>query len=153
MKRTALILVFLCILPAFALAQAEKKSSPTAPTKAEQAVMKFEQERVEALTQGDLAKLEPLLADDLTYTHSSGRVDSKEQFLESLKNGSVKYESMTHSNVKVALYGNTAVMRGESELKLISGGRPVAFRIRFLNVYVKKAGRWQLSAWQSTRLP
>jgi hypothetical protein len=122
-------------------------------SKIEQEILKTEQARVNALTQGEMAKLEQLLSDDLTYTHSSGRVDSKKDFLDALKTGSVKYESMTHSNVKVALYGNTAVMRGESDLKLLSGGRPVAFRIRFLNVYVKKDGRWQMTAWQSTRLP
>src|ERR1044072_5377654 len=145
MKRLSLLVVLLTLVATLAFGQA--------PGKQEQEIIKLEQARVEALTQGDMAKLGQLLADDLTYTHSSGRVDSKEQFLDSLKTGAVKYESMTHSNVKVSLYGNTAVMRGESDMKLQSGGRPVAFRIRFLNVYVKKDGRWQLTAWQSTRLP
>ena len=145
MKRIFLLLILFTSFSAFAFAQTANKL--------EREIIKLEQERVAALTQGKTAKLEQLLADDLTYTHSSGRVDSKAQFLDSLKSGSVKYESMTHSNVKVAVYGNTAVMRGESEMKLLSGGRPVAFRIRFLSVYVKKEGRWQLTAWQSTRLP
>jgi hypothetical protein len=145
MKRQYLAVGFLLISAVGVFAQATGKI--------EQEVMKAEQARVTALTQGDLAKLGEILADDLTYTHSSGRVDSKEQFLDSLKTGAVKYESMTHSNVKVSLYGSTAVMRGESDMKLQSGGRPVAFRIRFLNVYVKKDGHWQMTAWQSTRLP
>ena len=145
MKRIFLLFVILVSSAAFAFSQA--------PGKLEQEIMQLEQERVDAVVKGDTAKLEQMFADELVYTHSNARVESKSDFLNSVKTGSIKYEAMKHSNVKVSMYGNTAVMRGESDIKVVNNGQPVAFRIRFLNVYVKKDGRWQMTAWQSTRLP
>jgi hypothetical protein len=150
MKKILPTIALLIAITNFGFSQSTNK---TATDKLEQEIIKLEQERVEATTKGDTTKLEQLFADELVYTHSNARVESKQDFLNSVKTGSIKYESMKHSNVKVTLYGNTAVMRGESDIKVISNGQPVALRIRFLNIYVKKDGRWQMTAWQSTRLP
>ena len=145
MKRILLLFAVLISSAAFAFSQT--------PSKLEQEIINLEQTRVDAVIKGDVAKLEQIFADDLVYTHSNARVESKADFLNSVKTGAIKYESMKHSNVKVSLYGNTAVMRGESDIRVVNNGQPAAFRIRFLNVYVKKDGRWQMAAWQSTRIP
>ena len=145
MKRIFLLWMLFILSSAFAFAQT--------PNKLAQEIIKLEQDRVDAVIKGDTAKLEQIFADDLVYTHSNARVETKSDFLNSVKSGSIKYESMKHSNVQVTLYGNTAVMRGESDIKVVNNGQAAAFRIRFLNVYVKQDGRWQMTAWQSTRLP
>ena len=118
----------------------------------EQAVIKLEQERVEAVLKGDLVTLERIFADDLIYTHSNARVETKQQFLESVKSGTTKYEAMKHSDLKVQLFGDTAVLRGKSDLKVALNGQSVSLQIRFITVYVKTNGRWQMTTWQSTRL-
>jgi ketosteroid isomerase-like protein len=120
----------------------------------EQAVMKLEQERVDAVLKGDLATLERIFADDLVYTHSSARVETKQQFLEALKSGATKYEALKHSDLKAQVYGDTVVLRGKSDVKVSANGQPpVSFPLRFIIVYVKANGRWQMTTWQSTRLP
>ena len=118
----------------------------------EQEVLLVEQERVAAVISANVARLQQLLSDDLTYTHSSALVESKSDFLNSIKSGTIKYEAMNHKMVKVSLYGDTAVLRGQSDVKLQSKGQPASFQIRFIAVYVKKDGRWQMTAWQSTRM-
>jgi ketosteroid isomerase-like protein len=118
-----------------------------------QAVIKLEQERVEALLKGDLATVERIFADDLIYTHSNARVETKQQFLDAVKSGLTKYEGVKHSDLKAQVFGDTVVLRGKSDLKGAFNGQPFTLQIRFLTVYVKINNRWQMTVWQSTRLP
>jgi ketosteroid isomerase-like protein len=145
-KRMSLFLFFMLMIaiPPFSLAQ----SSMTV----EQAVMHLEQERVDAMTKGDLAALDRILADDFIYTHSNARLETKPQLFDALKSGAFKYEEIRHSDLKAQVYGDTVVLRGKSDLKIKANNLPLAFQIRFLGVYVKANGRWQLTTWQSTRL-
>ena len=115
-------------------------------------VRKVEQRRVEALTTRDYTTLENLLGDDLTYTHSNGRFQTKQQLLASLRSGDLEYRLMQHADVQVRPYGDTAVMTGRSRLKVISKAHSLDVPIRFTLVYVKRAGDWQLVAWQSAPL-
>ncbi|TMA77956.1 MAG: nuclear transport factor 2 family protein [Deltaproteobacteria bacterium] len=96
-------------------------------------VRTVEQRRVAALTSRDYATLEKLLGDDLTYTHSNGRFENKAQFLNSLRSGDLEYRLMQHADVQVRPH-------------------PLEVPIRFTLVYVKRAGDWQLVAWQSAPL-
>ena len=121
--------------------------------KTTQDVREVERRRIQYLTGGDLTQLERLLSDDLIYTHSSGRVESKAQFLAALRSGEMKYEAMDHEDVQVRVYGDTAVLRGRSRVKLKSKGEDRNFPLRFTLVYAKQEGQWRMVAWQSTRLP
>lgn len=144
----ALLLVVSAILLA-----ASPTSFGQSSSSVEQAVIKLEQERVAAVLKGDLAALERILADDFTYTHSNARVETKRQFLDALKAGAFAYEAITHSEVQAKAYGDTVLLRGKSDLKIKANNLPLAFQTRFLGVYVKLNGRWQLTAWHSTRVP
>lgn len=141
---TRLLLMLIFALSPSALAQSSGE--------VEQAVIRLEQERVDAVTKGDLATLERIFADDLFYTHSNARVENRQQFLESVKTGSIKYEALKHSDLKVQSFGDAAVLRGRSDIKGVANGQPFALPIRFIAVYVKMNGRWQMSVWQSTRV-
>jgi ketosteroid isomerase-like protein len=143
-KTKSLLLLFLLMI-------ATSPFSPAQTTSTEQAIMHLEQDRVDAVVKGDLAALERIFADDLLYTHSNARQETKQQFLESVKSGNIKYEAMKHSDLKVQLFGDTAVMRGKSDIKGVANGQSFAFPIRFITVYVKMNGRWQMTVWQSTR--
>lgn len=126
------------------------------PGRAEQEVMQAEAERVRAAIARDTAALDRLLAEDLTYAHSTGSVDTKAQFIESIRSGTLKYISMEHSEQAARVFGNTAVLTGRSSVQVKSarsGGELQRFEIRFLTVYVKQDGRWRQVAWQSTRIP
>lgn len=120
---------------------------------AEQEIRQQETRRFEALVQGDLGTLDEILADDLTYTHASGVYESKAQFIANLKSGQVKYESLTPEDILVRAYGTTGVVTGVARVKVRVKGEPLSFQLRFTDVYVKKGGRWQMVAWQATRLP
>ncbi|HEX4951324.1 MAG TPA: nuclear transport factor 2 family protein [Blastocatellia bacterium] len=119
----------------------------------EQAILKLESEWVEALIKADGAVLERIYSDSLTYTHSSGTTDTKAEYIANLKAGKTKYESLVREDVKVRVYGNTALHTSKTNIKLISNGQPQSFSVKMLHVYVKEGKLWRLVAHQTTRLP
>ena len=123
--------------------------------KDQQEILRLEHFRFEAMVRGDLLALDEVLSDDLTYTHTTGVLDSKAQLIASLESGQRRYESITPEDVQVRVYGSVGVVTGVSLMRTKGVGRDEAssFRIRFMDVHVKKLDVWQLVAWQSTRLP
>ena len=113
---------------------------------------KLDRDWADATVHADLTRLDRILADDLTYTHSSGDTDDKQQFLEALRSGKRKYESIEFHEVTVRSYGNTAVITSRAEVRVRSGDRELQLRPRFLHVYVKRRGSWRLVAHQSTNV-
>jgi ketosteroid isomerase-like protein len=97
----------------------------------------------------DVAALQKFLADDLQYAHAGGQTQNKEQYIAAVMKGPPRYESFTFSDVKVVLYGKTAVLTAHCDVKMV--GRD-SFRVRTLQVYVEKDGQWQMAAHQSTRM-
>jgi len=116
-------------------------------------ILRVEQQRVAALVNDDFPSLDRLLADDLTYAHSSTVVETKAEYLASLRSGALKYTALTHELPQVRLYGDTAVLTGLSTVQALSQGKPGTVKLRFLIVYVQRHHQWQMVAWQSTRLP
>jgi ketosteroid isomerase-like protein len=134
-------------LVASALAQSPRSS-------AAEEVQRAERSRVEALVSSDLPRLEKLLGDDLTYTHSTGTKESKAEFLHRIQSGELKYDSMQHENdMSVRLYGYTGILTGTSRVKVRAQGQTLNLHIRFTEVWVRQGrGSWRLVAWQATRI-
>ena len=119
----------------------------------EQELLRCQQRRLAAMVAVDLATLDELLAEDMTYTHSSGTLESKTQHLDALRSGRLNYESLTADDVRVRIYGDVGIVTGTSTIGVASGGQSRILRVRFTDVYHRANGRWQMVAWQSTRLP
>jgi ketosteroid isomerase-like protein len=118
-----------------------------------QMIIDLDKKRMTAMAQKDVATLNTLLADDLVYTHSSARLDTKQSLIGAMESGSTVYTSVEPSDVKAHDLGDTVVLTGSCRISVTSGGRPNSFGVRFTDVYANKGGRWQMVAWQSTRLP
>lgn len=118
---------------------------------AEQAVRQAEDRRVSATIANDFAALDAVLADDLTYGHSNGLVDTKASYIESLRSGKSKYESIERGPSVVRVYGNTAVVTGAATVGLRGLATPLS--LRYTLAYVLRDGQWRMVAWQSTRAP
>jgi ketosteroid isomerase-like protein len=118
-----------------------------------QNVIELDRQRMEAMAKKDLAKLNELIADDLIYTHSSARLDTKQSLIGNMESGSTVYTSVVPSDVKAQDLGDTVVLTGSCKISVMSGGKPNSFGVRFTDVWANKGGRWQMVAWQSTRTP
>ena len=112
-------------------------------------IIELEKRRVEAMTKGNVAALEEILADDLIYTHTTASLDTKASFIDSIASGSRNYRSIEQEDVKIRQFGDSVVVTGQ--VKLHVGDNK--FSARFIDVYAKRNNAWQMVAWQSTRIP
>jgi len=119
----------------------------------EQEIRRCSQRRFEAMVRGDFTTLDELLADDLTYTHASGRLDFKAPLLKDIASGRNQYESMTAEEVSVRVYNAIGILTGTVQMRAKIQGNPRNHRLRFMEVFHKTDARWQLVAWQSTVVP
>ena len=101
----------------------------------------------------DVATLEAVIADDLIYTHSSARLDTKRSLIDNMVKGSTVYTAVEPSDVKAQDLGDTVVLTGVAQIKVTVNGAPNAFGVRFTDVYALRHGKWQMVTWQSTKLP
>lgn len=138
---------------AFALA-AQFLFVPTAPAEFgpdQQSALDAQAARLKATIDADIETLETYLADDLTYSHNTGWVETKSEYLATVESETLDYVSATPRDVEVRVYGDIAVLTGLADMSGLLRGEPVALTIRFLEVSRRVGDSWQLTAWQSVR--
>lgn len=118
-----------------------------------QMIIELDRKRMQAMAAKDVATLETVLAEDLIYTHSSARIDTKKSLIGAMLSGATVYTSVEPSDVKAQDLGDAVVLTGVAQIKVTANGTPNAFGVRFTDVYAKRGGTWQMVTWQSTRLP
>jgi len=106
-----------------------------------------------AVQKGDLAALQRILGDRLIYTHSTGVVEDKKEYLERLRKGTQKYELIEHASMNIRAYADAGVVASRVRMKGVSNTRLFDDQLLMLHVWVKQGGRWQLVAHQTTKLP
>ena len=116
-------------------------------------IIELDRRRMQAMAAKDVATLEALLADDLIYAHSSARLDTKQSLIANMQSGATVYSAVEPSEVKAQDLGDAVVLTGIAQIKVTADGNPLAFGVRFTDVYARRNGRWQMVTWQSTRLP
>jgi uncharacterized protein (TIGR02246 family) len=115
-------------------------------TSLEQELIQLKHDIGRAYVKRDAAALERLYADDYTVTDAAGETTSKVQEIERMKTGTAVYEATTYDDVKVRVYGDTAIVAGRGTVK--GRGTSGAFHTEYrsTNVFVKRSGRWQVVA-------
>ena len=116
-------------------------------------IIDLDKRRMTAMAQKDIATLNELIADDLVYTHSTARLDTKQSLIGNMQSGSTVYTSVVPSDVTAQDLGDAVVLTGACRISVNAAGRANSFGVRFTDVYAKRGGRWQMVTWQSTRLP
>jgi len=119
----------------------------------EHEVIAADDRRFQAMVKQDWAALDAALADDLVYVHSTARVESKQEHVGNLKSGKPNYRGASPRERKARVRGDVAMINGVSDMHVENAGKEQRFTIRYLAVYAKIAGRWQMTAWQSTKVP
>ena len=120
-------------------------------------------ELTRALVAGDVRALNAIYADDFVYVHSTGGVDTRKQFVDTIRTGRLRFKSITRvdsrepilsSNVRT--YGDAGILSAVYDLVLIDPpGRPPSapIRVRYLRVYITQQGKWRLVSQQGVRPP
>src|SRR4029450_2582021 len=90
--RHALRLFLLTLLLVTSSTYVSTQTTSRTVSQSEQQVLNVESSRMAAMVQADTKQLNLVLAEDLTYTHSSGKTDTKAELLASITSGNLKYE-------------------------------------------------------------
>lgn len=149
-RQRVLVLVLACTLVG-----AVRGSAQSGAAGQEQQVLQAEKDRFAAMIKVDEPVLNKLLSDDLVYIHSTALLQTKKEFIGTLKEGAIKYISMTPSapDLKVRIAGSVAVVTGVAAVHVVDHGTDKNMKIRYTEVHTNRNGSWQLMSWQSTVLP
>jgi ketosteroid isomerase-like protein len=121
-----------------------------ASTSVEQALMQIEQELTDTLIKGDPSASERYMAESFTFTAPDGMVSTKAQTIADLKSGALKIGSSKIEDMKVLVYGDTAVVTYRTTDKGTYKGRDISGQYRWTDVFVKQNGKWQLVSGHGT---
>lgn len=152
-SRTARLLwAFAAVCSAILAHSANAQTQQARMSAAEREVRVTDSTRFAAMTHSNLAALDTLLGADLTYTHNDGSRESKSELMADIRSKDLVYLGLRPDSVTVRVNAATAIEEGRVLIRARSGTQQGSFTARFLEVYEKRAGHWELVAWQSTRL-
>src|SRR5271157_5729402 len=121
-----------------------------APNAAAKEVLAASEAWRQAMLKKDAAALQKFLHEDLTYSHSNARNQTKADVVQATK-GNTTIEAMDFSDVTVRVYGTTALIRANVDMRNATDGKSTTSHLNVLFVWLKGPGGWQLVARQSTQ--
>jgi ketosteroid isomerase-like protein len=146
--------VWVVATAALAFAQAADTKKPPAGTASAQGteatLMKLERDAAAALVKGDLAAFGSVFADDATLTGPDGVVQTKAQLLADLKSGALSIQSSEIGDLKVRVFGDTALATYMTTDKGKYKDRDISGRYRWSDFLVHRGGKWLIVASQGT---
>jgi ketosteroid isomerase-like protein len=123
-------------------------------TEAQQALLLLEEEIFTAITDKDTSALERILTDDFVYRSPGSQEVAKADFLILSASFPQKIVSIWGEEMRVNVYGSTAVTTGLQFAKTQSGeGEEETSVVMFTDVFVKQKGKWMLSLAHAVDLP
>ena len=155
MKLTLVVCALACasFVPAFGQTIDRKLGKKDRDT---MALMQLERDIGAANVNRDAAFFERVEADEFIFTDSAGGTTKKKEDVDSVKapaNPDSKLLSYEVDDMKVMLYGKTAVVTGHVTQKGVYKGEQWTGQSRFTDVFVWRDGRWQIVAGHSSRIP
>lgn len=115
-------------------------------------VLSLEERRWTAVFDADVGTLKELYSPDITYTHTDGRLESRDGYLAALESGIVRYTAAPRTNVRGQDYGSTVVLTGRLELEMEVRDSLLLKAMQFTAVWARTTGQWQLIAWHASEL-
>ena len=119
---------------------------------AEQAVAAAAEKLRVAMIDPTPAALTALVADDLSYGHSGGRVDTKDSFIGDLIAGKSDFVTIAITDQTIKVVGHTALVRHTLTADTNDSGKPGKVQIKILGVWQQQGGQWKLLARQAVRV-
>jgi ketosteroid isomerase-like protein len=105
-----------------------------------------------AIVKPDIAFLERVLDKDYSHYRPHGNVENRAQYLEDRKTGTVHFDSLVADDIKVRVYGETAIVTYRSIAKGKDQDGAIDEQRRWTRVFVRKNGQWKLIHAQGTTI-
>lgn len=124
-----------------------------AQNKDEAAVAAAVESLKKAMIDADKVALQKLAVDQLSYGHSSGKVEDKATFIENIVSGKSDFVSIDLTNQTIAVVGDAAIVRHTLSAATNDSGHPGNVKLNILLVWQKQKGDWKLLARQAVKVP
>jgi ketosteroid isomerase-like protein len=105
-----------------------------------------------AMIDGNESMLKDLTAEELSYGHSSGKVEDRASFVESLVSGKSDFKTIDLTEQTIKIAGSTAIVRHHLIAETSDGGKPGNPNLYVLLVWQKQKGKWKLIARQAVKV-
>jgi ketosteroid isomerase-like protein len=106
-----------------------------------------------AIVRKDRAAIEANMADDFRSIDGAGTVETKPVFVAGLMDAKLTIDPYTVEDFDVRLFGDVALLSGRTRMTGTFDGKPFTSHYRYIDIYAKRNGRWQIVSVQITRLP
>src|ERR1700761_8034946 len=100
----------------------------------------------------NVGTVDRLLADDYLGISANGTLDTKADELARRRSGTLHITELELSDIKVRIYGDTAVVTSKAELVGKSGDRDISGRYRYTRVYSNRDGQWRIVSFEASRM-
>jgi uncharacterized protein (TIGR02246 family) len=144
----AVLLFSACVVPAFAQTPAPAAKGPSVS----ETVKQLEHDWVDAMKAGDADKLGQVLADDWVALGYGAARQTKQGFLADVKSGKSKLEAFEFGPMDVKVLGSVAVVQGTDTEKSTTAGKDSSGKYQWMDVFVKRDGKWVAVRSQSGKV-
>ena len=151
MKRT-LSLAAVALAAAFVFGQSPAKAQKPPSGTPEQILTQMEQDWAMAIVKKDMATLDRIVAPEWMISTPEGELQTKAQNDADLKSGAYNCESMKVDELKVSVFGDSAVVFGLGTEKSTYKGQDSSGQYRFTDVFVKRNGVWMAVATHASKV-
>jgi ketosteroid isomerase-like protein len=131
----------------------EEGETVSSESSLQQQLLDVEHQWVQTALDGDATAFVGLMADNYVALLPDGRTRDKASWVEGIRSGQMKYQSVELRNLKVFLHGDTAVVTGEFTQKGNSCGHDNSGTGAYVDTWVNRRGRWELIASGFTENP
>jgi ketosteroid isomerase-like protein len=106
-----------------------------------------------AIVRKDRAAIVANMADDFRSIDGAGTVETRPVFVDGLMDPKLTIDPYTVEDFDVRLFGDVALLSGRTKMTGRFDGKPFTSHYRYIDIYAKRNGRWQIVSVQITRLP
>lgn len=117
-----------------------------------EAIRVLERDRFRAMVDGDVPLLNQLLSDNVSFVHTNGKRETKQQFIDAIMGGHRRYRQIEIQSQEVMPVGSeTCVVTGRALIEIEANSGALLYPIAYTAIQAQEGGQWRLVAWHATR--
>ncbi|MCP2020801.1 UNVERIFIED_ORG: ketosteroid isomerase-like protein [Pseudomonas reinekei] len=140
MKKAKVLIGFLCLFSGYVAAT---------PAASDKDVAQAVDHLTQAMLHKDIPELNALTAENLTYGHSSGKIQDKQAFIADIETGKSAFKTLEMQNQTITVSGDVALVRHHFSAQALKGTEVVPTEIENFQIWQKQDGKWLLVGRQA----
>lgn len=140
MKKMKVLIGFLCLFSGYVAAS---------PSPAEKDVAQAVDHLTQAMLKKNIPELNALTAENLTYGHSSGKIQNKQEYIADIETGRSAFKTLEMQNQTITLSGDVALVRNHFSAQALKGTEVIPTEIENFQIWQKQKGKWLLVGRQA----